>query len=85
MIKVVARGLAAILLEIGTAAVTLALFAIILSAYITARVVGVTPKSNRTAAFVKVGRDLLAMGIDARRKASMVVPQADEGKRTDVG
>lgn len=83
MIKVIARGLATILLEIGTAAFTLALFAVILSAYITARVVGVSPKSNRTAAFVKVSRDLLAMGIDMRRKASSPFPSTGTAESTD--
>jgi uncharacterized membrane protein len=84
MLKIVTRGIAMILLEIGTAAFTLALFAVILSAYITARVVGVTPKSNRTAAMVRVARDLLAMGIDAKRRASAPFPDVDDVGRTDA-
>jgi hypothetical protein len=74
MIRIVARGLAAILLEVATAAAFVTLTLVALSAYILARFVGINARTNKTATAVKVVRDLLAMGIDAKRRASAPFP-----------
>lgn len=67
MIRIIAKGIASILLEIATATLTIAIVLLVTSAYITARLVGVDWQLGRIAKMVKVARDLLAVGISAKR------------------
>lgn len=68
MIRIVLRAVCTILLEVATALLTIAIGLIVISAYVTARFVGVNIKTNKVASLVRVGHDLLAMAIDAKRK-----------------
>jgi hypothetical protein len=77
MIRILARGLAAMLLEIATAAAFIALVMVALSAYLLARFVGINVRTNKTATAIKVARDLLAMGIETKRRASRPFPADD--------
>lgn len=75
MIRIIARGLAALLLEVATALFTIAILLLVGSAYISARIVGISIRTNRVAAAIKIVRDLLAVGIDSRRKAALKVDE----------
>jgi hypothetical protein len=71
MLKLIFRGLVSVLLELATLAVLVALVAIGLSAYLTARFVGVKPPfSKRTSATLSFANGLLATAIDMKRRAS---------------
>lgn len=73
MIKVVAKAIASILLELATSLIAVALMLLVTSAWVTARMVGVSWQENRVAGLIKVGRDLLAVGLDAKRRSAQNV------------
>lgn len=78
MIKILARGIASILLEVATALLVIALTLGVLSAYITARIVGANlPTAGRIGMATKLSRDLLAVAIDWRRKQTADTPVED--------
>lgn len=69
MIRLLARTLAAILLEVATVTLLIAVILVVVSAYLTGRFVGIDPKiSRRLGLAMKVGRDVLAMGVASRRR-----------------
>ncbi len=71
MIRLIMRGLVAVLLELTSIALIVALIALGLAAYITARFVGVKPVfSKRTSAGVKFANGLFATAIDMKRRAN---------------
>ena len=69
MIRIIMRGIAAILLEVATTAVIIAVALLALSAYLTARFVGVNTKlSRRTSIAMKLARDLMALGAQQKKQ-----------------
>ena len=70
MIRNVGRALAAVTLELATLCIVVAVVLLGLSAYLTARVIGVNKRFNRTEAAMTVVRDAMALAVDAKRRMS---------------
>jgi hypothetical protein len=68
MIRLLARGICAVLLDVASFAVFLALVCIGLSAYLTSRVVGVS-YGRRTEMAIKIVNQVMASGLTAKRNS----------------
>jgi hypothetical protein len=84
MIRIIARGIASLLLEIASAILTVALVLLVMSAYITSRIVGVSLPTNKVAMATKVGRDALAMILSMRRNAAIAARSDQTGLVADI-
>lgn len=70
MIRVLMSSIANIMLELATVLISVGILLLVGSGYLVARFVGVNVHTNRVATLIKVGRDLIAMGVDAKRRVN---------------